>query len=221
MFNRWIGILCVLFMLSANTTLFMRDILPGWLAGDPPELDDLCGAAPPREVQTGIFYMRGRLVGRTWTISHVQGRILDSDRQTVQGRILDIESRTMLYPIMLPNGMATPQVRIETRLRYRSEDGLLDELVMSIRGLPAGVVLRGEMIADEFACSCKVGPRLEKSFRLDAEATPALGDVLHRFAGCPGSTWDAPGGCNCSTRSHASCRACRPATSSPSRCSSA
>lgn len=187
MLNRWIGILCVLFMLSANTALFMRDVLPGWLAGDPPGLDDLTrGGVPPREVQTGIFDARGRVVGRTWTISRVQRHILDSDSQTIQGQILDIQSRTMLYPIMLPNGMATPQVRIETRLRYRSEDGLLDELVMSIRGLPAGVVLRGEMISDEFACSCKVGPRLERSFRLDAEATRALGDVIRPFRRLPG-----------------------------------
>jgi hypothetical protein len=176
MLNRWIGIVCALFMLGANTTLFVRDILPRWLAGNPPELDDLShGTGPERRVQTGIYNADRELVGRNWWISKVQGEFLN------------VTSLTMLYPINLPNGMATPRVRIETQLRYQTQDGFLGELVLTIRGLPAAIVLRGELVPpDEFACKWWLGYVERGHFVLDAQATRAIGDVLRPFTRLPG-----------------------------------
>lgn len=176
MLNRWTGIICAVFMLSANTTLFVRDVLPGLLAGDPPELDDLTrGVGPTRQIQTGLFNAQGHDIGRSWTVTCMQG---DS---------LIISSCTRLNSITLPNGLNTPAVRIDTELRYRVEDGLLGNLSMSIRGLPVGVVLRGEfMPPDEFACGWQLGAGQRGTFRLNAEATRALGDVLRPFTRLPG-----------------------------------
>ena len=51
MANRWIGIACVLFMLSANATLFVRDVLPDGSPATRPVLDDLTRqrTRPPNE----------------------------------------------------------------------------------------------------------------------------------------------------------------------------
>ena len=60
MANRWIGIVCVAGMLGANSALFLRDILPGWTASDPPEPVAL--SLRPGEslrIQFGIFNAAG------------------------------------------------------------------------------------------------------------------------------------------------------------------
>ncbi|MGD8451109.1 MAG: hypothetical protein PVJ57_04770 [Phycisphaerae bacterium] len=176
MLNRWIGILCTLFMLSANTTLFVRDILPGLLAGDPPELDDLSlEAGTTRRIQTGVFNARDENIGRSWTVSFMQAGLLN------------VTSCTRLNPITLPNGLTTPGARIDTELRYRVDDGLLDSMSMSIRGLPVGVTMHGDFIPpDEFACCWRLGKVQRGTFRLSADATRALGDVLRPFTRLPG-----------------------------------
>ncbi|MFH1746862.1 MAG: hypothetical protein ABIG44_07425 [Planctomycetota bacterium] len=176
MLNRWIGITCLTFMLSANALLFIRDILPTWLTGDPPLLvADSPAIGLKQQAQLGIFDDEGRVVGRNWTISETQGLFLE------------VNSCTLLRPVMLPNGIATPEVRIDTRLRYRQEDGMLSELVLTLRGLPTSIRLRGEfMPPDEFACSWKVGYQPGGTFVLPAEATRALGDVFRPFARLPG-----------------------------------
>ena len=176
MVNRWIGIACVAFMLSANATLFVRDVLPAWLAGDPPMLDDLAPSPlPKRQAQIGIFDERGENVGRSWTITE---RL---------PQFLTVTSSTMLNPILLPNGMVTPQVRIDTSLKYREDDHLLEDLRMSIRGLPVGVVMRGELVPpDEFVCEWRLGAGPPGRFTLDADATRAMGDVVRPFTRLPG-----------------------------------
>ena len=175
MLNRWIGIVCLLFMLCVNSALFVRDVLPDWYAGDPPELEDLArGVSTRRNAQVGIFNAENQMIGRSWTITEMRGEFLS------------VTSKTMLHPIMLPNGAATPQVRIDTDMHYRQADGLLSDLTMSMHGLPTSVLLRGEyMPPDEFACSWRVGPTrggAQGSFVLDAEATRAMGDVLRPFS---------------------------------------
>lgn len=176
MINRWIGICCLLLMLSANTTLFMRDILPGWLAGDPPTLVDLTQEADSeRRIQTGVFDVHDRCVGRSWTLMF---------RQATH---VHIESKTLLYPFNLPNGTSTPMVRIDTTLKYRQEDNVLDSLNMEVRGLPIGVVLNGELYPlDEFVCTWKLGKHDEGSFTLNAAATRAMGAVMQPFTRLPG-----------------------------------
>jgi hypothetical protein len=174
--NRWVGIICATLMVSANATLFLRDILPGWRGGDPPALDDLSqGTGVERHVQIGIYNAEGTNIGRSWTVTELQIEYLN------------VTSTTMLYPITLPNGIATPPVRVETTLRYRETDGVLAELVMTIRGLPATLELRGDLVPpDDFVCKWRLGPRQQGQFVLDAQATRAIGDVLRPFDRLPG-----------------------------------
>lgn len=175
MLNRWIGIVCAALMLGANATLFLRDILPGWLAGDPPTVTALQKEQRERRTQIAIFDAENRLVGRSWTITESEGDFLT------------VTSKTLLHPIRLPHGVATPQLRVDTVLDYRLEDGLLSDLLMKIHGLPMAVVVRGGfMPPDEFACKWRIGRQTGGEFVLDAETTRALGDVLRPFGRLPG-----------------------------------
>ena len=176
MLNRWIGIACVFLMISGNTVLFMRDILPSWLASDPPQFEDISSQdGAERQIQVGIFDADGQLVGRSWTISHIRGHFLN------------VDSKTMLYPIRLPGDITTPPVRIDTELSYQERGGLLSELGMRVFGLPASAELYGEFIPpDEFACTWKIERVRQGTFVLDAEATRALGEVLRPFSRLPG-----------------------------------
>jgi len=183
--NRWIGFGCVFLMLVGNATLFVRDVLPGLVVGEPPDPWCMLPADEERCAQVGIFDSANRLVGRSWTLARAQGEFVK------------VESVTRLYPIQLPEELVTPHLRIDVDMLYRSADALVDELVMVIRGLPAVVELRGELITlEEFACKWRVGvPGSGPSGRLvlDAQATRALGQVLRPFSRLPGlrvgQTW--------------------------------
>jgi hypothetical protein len=174
--NRLIGVLSAVLMLAANATLVHRDLLPGWLAGDPPQPDDLPAVTGvQRRVQTAIFNAEGRAVGRAFTTS-----VVVEDQ-------LQVRSLTVLYPIALPGGLLTPAVKVDTDLQYRLADGLLDELRMTIRGLPnQGIAIKGELIEpDQFACTLQAGA-LRTGMLFDAGATRALGDVVRPFVRLPG-----------------------------------
>ena len=97
MLNRWIGIATLGLMLSVNAALVVRDLLPDWLAGDPPESRSL-QLSPGDEISTqvGIFDRRGVRVGYCWT---------RSDRN---GDLITVRNQTILLPLSLPRGMATP-----------------------------------------------------------------------------------------------------------------
>lgn len=173
---------CTLFMLASNVTLFVRDVLPDWLAGPPPGVDEL---APPddsdRRLQIGIFDANGRNVGRSWLIlSWLDGT-------------LHVDSSTWLGTMDLPAGLVTPEVLIETRLRFRAEDRLLDDLWLRVSGLPEKVQARGELYESYFGCTWRVGRHAGGQFVLDAQATRAMGDVLRPFGRLPalyvGRTW--------------------------------
>ncbi len=176
MLNRWVGIVCAALMVAANAALFVRDILPGWQGGDPPQVVDLSsGAYPKRQAQVGIFNADGRNIGRSWTSSDLQ---ID---------YVYVRSTTMLNPIPLPNGIVTPTVRVDTELRYRQADGVLNELVITLRGLSATFKLQGDLIPpDDFVCKWQWGPQFEGQFVLDAQATRAIGEVIRPFDRLPG-----------------------------------
>ncbi|MCH8805291.1 MAG: hypothetical protein IH986_04310 [Planctomycetes bacterium] len=177
MLNRWIGITCLFCMLSANTALLFHDFVPDWLAGDPPDSDNiLLQDGQDRKSQVGIFDARGRCVGRSWTIA-------DGQLEFVR-----VRSWTVLYPVSLPNGMATPHVRIDTELLYQRE-GTVDRLSIRLHwkgGAGPPVALEGEfMPPDDFPCQWRIGNQRGK-FILRAAATRAIGDVFRPFDRLPG-----------------------------------
>lgn len=174
MLNRWIGLVVISLMLAANATLFVQEILPDMMAGDPPLVGE-GGLSHNRRVQIAIYNREDELIGRSWTLTDEQAHLLS------------MESSTMLFPILLPNGIQTPVVRIDTGFKYRLEDGLLDEMSMTMRGLPAGITVFGELVAiDAFVCKWQIGHLPQGRFVLDGEATRALGDVVRPFHRLPG-----------------------------------
>lgn len=183
MLNRWIGITTVTCMLIANTAVIRRDVMPYWLVGDPPE----SGAHKLKEgekayTQVGIFNADGR-IGWSWTES----------RRTTIGGIISIETTTLLERIDLPQGIATPRVRIVTKVTYREAEKHVDDLDFRIHGLFVPISLRAEaMPSGEFPFRWQIGDRAGQII-LDSRAPAALGDCIRPFDRLPdlyvGRTW--------------------------------
>lgn len=180
MINRWIGLLTLLAMLAANAALLWHDILPRWLAGDPPpNFTAQLEPGEQRRSQIGIFAADGATLGRAWTIV----RRFD-DTTTVA-------SLTVLRPPHLPVEYEFGSVRIETRLTYVGRAYPVS-LEMEVHGLPITVSLRGEAFAGDFGCVWEVGGS-RGEFRVSAELLRSFGDSLRPFDRLPGlvpgQTW--------------------------------
>jgi hypothetical protein len=184
MVNRWIGILTLVAMILANGAIFWRDVLPSYYVGDPPPNDALTLAPNEiRRVQVGIYDRRGDLIGQSWTRS----------RKTGVGGLVLVVTTTVLRPIVLPNGAATPAVRVDTEITFRNDEAVVDELDFRIFGLGIPITLRGEtMPTGQFPIQWEVGPRRGRIV-LDSRAPQALGDVIRPFDRLPqlyvGRSW--------------------------------
>jgi hypothetical protein len=180
MLNRWIGITTAALMLSVNTLLVVRDVLPCWLAGDPPQAEiELLQPGEQRRTQVSIYNKVGQRVGRSWTHSKCGSTLLTVDTWTV------------LYPIDLPRDVVTPRLSIHTNVVYH-HDTWVDSLRIDVHGfsdmrggdVPIG--LRGERVPpDDFPCQWQVGEQ-RGTLVLDADAIRVLGDVVHPFDRLPG-----------------------------------
>jgi hypothetical protein len=184
MLNRWLGIMTATLMIIANAAVFFRDVVPGWLAGDPPK-SAAHGLQPGERlfVQVGIFDDEGRNLGRSWTEA----------RHTTIGQIRSIETHTLLEPMALPQGLVTPRVRIVTKITYRADQEHVDDLDFRIHGLSIPIYLRAEaMPSGEFPFQWHVGEQ-EGRIILDSRAPAALGDCIRPFDRLPdlyvGRTW--------------------------------
>ncbi len=169
MLNRWIGILAFLGMVTVNTFLLTRDVLPTWLAGDPPRSCALqLSEGQSFTEQVGIFDAEGRRVGYAWSLCD---RDLD---------LTTIRNYTYLYPLRLPQDISTPALRMDMVLRYR-RDHRPDQLQVRVLGLGIPISLEGEFYPpDDFGCEWQVGDQRGK-FVLPAHRLRALGDVLRPF----------------------------------------
>lgn len=176
MLNRWIGILTLAAMLVANAAIFTRDVLPHWLPAEPPPTDAVTlGQNERRTVQVGIYNEAGRSLGTSWTEAS----------RSIFG-IVTVTTTTMLEPLLLPSGIKTPRVRVETQLVYRDDKPLIDELTFEMHGLGMPISLEGAaMPTREFACKWRVGPHTG-DILLDTPAPEALGDVIRPFDRLPG-----------------------------------
>ncbi|MBU0637381.1 MAG: hypothetical protein KKB50_00835 [Planctomycetes bacterium] len=177
MINRWFGIITFFCMLSVNTALVFRDILPDRLAGTPPESDvEVLKPGEIRRAQVGIFDQRGRRVGCSWTRSQMLEDL----------PLLNVQSWTMLRPLPLPDGLRTPRVRVDTHLTYQ-KDVRVDRLSVRVHSMELPLIsLEGEfMPPNDFPCQWQVGTQ-RGSFIIPAEATRALGDIIRPFDRLPG-----------------------------------
>jgi uncharacterized protein (DUF697 family) len=184
--NRWIGIACGTFWLLANVAILWRDVLPHWLAGDPPPNEALLLAPGEKHfVQVGIYDNVGRAVGTSWTTSTRVG----------VGGLVAVKTTTVLQPIVLPaaGGVVTPRVRVEMGLTYRAGEATVDTLDFKMFGLPVPISLEGEaMPSGEFPFTWRVGDYRGKAM-LDSRVPAALGDVIRPFDRLPnlyvGRSW--------------------------------
>lgn len=174
MLNRWIGITAVALMLSANVSLFMRDIVPDWIAGDPPDNISLrLGDNETRKLQVGIYDTHGGMVGQSWSVA-----LLSTNQ-------LRVSSWTVLYPLRLPGGAATPRVRIDTEMAFAST-GAIDTLEIRVHGFDLPVYFKGEYVPpDKFPCEWRVGEQSGKLV-LDSDRMRSLGDMFRPFDHLPG-----------------------------------
>ena len=184
MLNRWIGILTGFFMILANAAIIYRDVLPGWLAGDPPPSEArLLQPGEHRAVQVGIYDAHGRTVGTSWTLSNRVG----------EAGTVAVKTTTLLEPIFLPGGITTPRVSIETGVNYSGTTGAVDTLDFKMFGLGIPISLRCEaMPSGEFPCDWQVGADTG-TLGLDSRVPAALGDVIRPFQRLPnlyvGRSW--------------------------------
>jgi len=176
MLNRWVGILSAFCMLLANGAIIWRDILPDWLAGDPPPNEALLlSPGEKRFAQVGIYDDDDRTIGKSWTLSHRVG----------VGGSVNVKTTTVLEPLHLAGGIATPRVRVETSVTYRFNETTVDELEFRMFGLGLPVSLHAEaMPSGEFPCQWQVGSERHK-FVLDSRVPVALGDVIRPFDRLP------------------------------------
>jgi hypothetical protein len=174
MWNRWIGIACAACMLSANTALFIHDILPALAAGEPPEPVALTLRSDQQfMVQVGIFNARGERIGSSWTDARPSG---DN---------LRVNTRTVLRPLELPGDVATPAVVVRCTAVY-GQNRRLEDIQIHVDGFGIPISLRGECYAaGDFPCEWQIGDQSGR-FVVPAEGTRALGEVFRPFYSLPG-----------------------------------
>lgn len=194
MLNRWLGILSLGAMALANAALFKRDILPIWVAEEPPRHGaTFLGPGDSIKIQVGIYDANKVRIGTAWTYTRVvpppepadTDASVDGGQTQVRGQCrVRVFSRTNLRAMRLPGNLALPEVVIRTSLLF-DERGLLDDLDIGLDGLDATIKLKGERFsATDFACQWQVGDQ-RGSFILPDSATRALGDVLRPFDTLP------------------------------------
>lgn len=172
MLNRWIGILSILCMLSANFALVWHDFLPVWLADAPPSTDaEMLRSGERRAVQYGIFGAAGGRLGTSWTVS---------DRY---GDTVHVWSVTAIDTNFLRISSRSGQIVSEIRLRY--ERGEPDSLDIAVRGLGFPMRLRGEDFSGDFACDWQFGEERGKLL-LKQDALAGLRDAIRPFDRMPG-----------------------------------
>lgn len=173
MTNRILGAATIILMMSVNAALLTRDVLPAWLAGEPPEPVAL-QLSDNKHVKTqfGIFD-RERRIGYAWS-SHER-----------TGELVTAKHTTALLPLHLPQSVVTPALRVETIMRYQGASHL-EELRIQVYGFGVPIRFSGEYYPPgEFPCEWQVDDR-RGELVLPASATRALGDVLRPFGGLTG-----------------------------------
>lgn len=174
MLNRWIGITSLLAMLVANVYLFLRDIAPDLLAGDPP-LASTFNLKPGDKINHQSVLLDGedRIIGYSFT---------DADRSA---ELLSVRTWTVLDGIPLPANIPAPKLKMVTEFKY-GPDNHLDNMNARVYGLGVPVEVRGEFVPpDSFPCEWRFADA-RGSFLLPAIATRQLADSFRPFDTLPG-----------------------------------
>ncbi len=167
-------------MIGVNATLTLREVVPHWLAGDPPELANVPFNELGRlQTQLAIF-RNGEQIGNTWI-----------DYRLAGGRT-SVQATTVLRPVKLLGKQRTPPVQLDTSLTFRTNHEGLDDLKMSLTGLgdeqgePLKLEVHGGYVTSgDFPCVWTLGEQ-QGAFILEPQATRALGSLMQPYGRMPG-----------------------------------
>ncbi len=161
--NRAVGILVTLVWLVCMAALIHRDVLPYWLAREPPAT-----AIPPGAYQVAIQTEDGRHVGTTWVTTTPSPTQITVHSLTH----LDVAGAIRLLP-------AVGDVIVDTSLSYQEGEHLRDFSFLMESGLLSARV-HGYRYHNEFSCEAVVGS-LRKTLSFDGELSKYLGDSIRPF----------------------------------------
>ncbi len=161
--SRAFGILVTLAWLAAMAALIHRDVLPYWLAQEPP-----ASAIPPGAYQVAITTEDGHRVGTTWVTTTPSPTATTVHSLTH----LEIGSAISLLP-------AVGDVLVDTSLTYHEGEQLQSfSFLMETAVLSARV--RGFRYHNEFSCEAVVGA-IKKTLSFDGDLSKYLGDSIRPF----------------------------------------
>lgn len=184
MLNRWTGILSTLAMLAVNAALIRRDYAPHWFASEPPRPATLSlepGATTL--TQAGLFDSTGQRIGYVWNSYEAEPNV---------GAITSL-STTVLQKLPLLSTYGVSALRVQSKIRFLTHERRLDDLQMSVHGLPFQVTLRGEYFEPgDFALVWQVGEQ-HGNIALPGYAVRSFGQSLQPFDSLPdlyvGQSW--------------------------------
>lgn len=140
--------------------LIRQDVMPFWLAQEPPS-----DSIPDGNFQTAIMKEGGRRIGTSWVTT-----VNLAESKTVHGvTILDVST---IIPLM-------KSIRLESTLSYNDAD-ILDEFTFLLDTEGASARVSGERYDMEFACIAELGT-VKRQISLDARLTAYLSDTLKPF----------------------------------------
>lgn len=175
MVNRAIGPAIVVFWLAAMTWLIWHDVVPVWIAQDPPDpVSPEWVAGERRRQQAHIEDKHGGHIGRIWTVYSRAGET------TARQDLIVIER----FPPISP-------ARIAVDAQFDAE-GRLDELSADILITGSHFALQAERYGTQLAFELRAGPR-RQTFKLTDTDAGMIGDLFKPFSAMPnlevGQTW--------------------------------
>lgn len=179
MLNRWLGIASVTGMLAVNGALVLRDVLPRWAAGEPPESSIFhLQSGDPYQQQLGIYARDGR-VGTAWTKAQKNGEQYQMYLWTW--------IKPLDHDAVLPS-----RLLVRTDLFFDA-NRRLDTLHVVVTGLGTAMNLDGNFVEpNDFACTWHVG-KGEGNFILPGDLLRVFSDATRPFESLPnlhvGQTW--------------------------------
>lgn len=163
MINRLTDIAIVVLWLATTSWLVMRDLLPNYLASDPPGTGQVLRQGP-RQYKSGIYDSTGRRIG----VSYI------SIRPSADN--LRVSCRTELrHPIFDAVGLLT----VNTTLLYGHDDAL-ERLDLVVFGLPVHVSVTVENFGMDFSAELIVGS-YNKHMIFDSQSAQHLSQMLQPF----------------------------------------
>ncbi len=161
--NRAIGIIITVVWLLCMGLLIRRDVLPYWLADDPPS-----APIPQAEFQVGMYSEDGRLIGTTW----VTTLTLPGQQSVLSLTELDLKALSRVLPL-------AGDLYLETDLTY-GEDRKLDEFSFRIETALLSAHIDGARYEQEYACTARVGETVTQ-LSLDGRLAQYLSDSIRPF----------------------------------------